>query len=119
MKMYAIGFIVSLVLTLAAFGLTSLHVDSRHASIPHEFLIPIIIGLAVAQLITQLLFFVHLGRESKPRLHLVSFLFMLLVLVIVVGGSLWIMANLDYNMMHHSDKVEEYLLHDEGIHTHE
>jgi heme/copper-type cytochrome/quinol oxidase subunit 4 len=27
------------------------------------------------------------------------FLFMLIVLVIVVGGSLWIMHNLDYNMM--------------------
>jgi len=32
-----------------------------------------IVGLAVTQLLVQLVFFLHLGRESKPRLNLVIF----------------------------------------------
>ena len=42
-----------------------------------------------------------------------AFLFMMLIVVIVVIGSLWIMTNLDYNMM--PDEVETYILEEEGF----
>lgn len=96
---YVIGFVLSLTLTLIAFGLLIQHLDNHHAGLSHTFIFWSIVGLAIVQLIIQLVFFLHLGRESRPRWNLIVALFMLMVLVIVVFGSLWIMQNLDYNMM--------------------
>lgn len=103
---YSVGFALSIILTLAAY--VSVVNKSQNA----RTVVIIIVGLAIAQLLTQLLFFLHLGRESKPRLRLVVFLFMTLVLGILVIGSLWIMDNLDYNMMPH--EVNEYLQKQQG-----
>ena len=114
MKSYVSGFIISLILTLMAFALVSQHIDSSHEAMSHSVLIPIVIALAITQLVVQLVFFLHMGRESKPRLNLTAFLFMILVVVLLVGGSLWIMANLDYHGMHNKN-VEKSIIQDEGI----
>ncbi len=58
-----------------------------------------IVGLALVQAIFQLLFFLHLGQEAKPRWEMLVFYFMLLVLFIVVIGSLWIMNDLNNRVM--------------------
>ncbi len=115
MKSYISGYIISLILTLTAFALVAQHVNSEHQALPHEVLIPTIIVFAIIQLIAQLVLFLHLGKESKPRFNLTIFLFMLLVVGLLVGGSLWIMSNLDYHGMHDKN-VEEYIIHDEGVH---
>ncbi|MBA3757678.1 cytochrome o ubiquinol oxidase subunit IV [Candidatus Saccharibacteria bacterium] len=105
---YLFGFILSLELTLAAYFLVVNRVlESRQ-------LILTIMGLGVAQLLVQLVFFLHLGRESKPRWNLTVFSFMALVLVVLVGGSLWIMSNLDYNTMTPTE-IETKLLEEEAI----
>jgi cytochrome o ubiquinol oxidase operon protein cyoD len=71
-------------------------------------------GLAVMQLVIQVVFFLHIGRGS--RLKLVTFGFALLIILIVVVGSIWIMNNLNYNMMHMThDEMEIYLKQHEGI----
>ena len=89
---YISGFVISLLLTLLAYLLVVKDVvDAR-------FVIPAIVVLALTQFVVQLVFFLHLGREAKPRWNMMAFLFMLLVVFIVVGGSLWIMQNLDYHM---------------------
>jgi cytochrome o ubiquinol oxidase operon protein cyoD len=90
---YVCGFLLSLLLTLAAYYSVVHHVSAGNVAIA------VIVGLAIAQLMTQLTFFLHLGQEGKPRLNLTVFVFMLMVIGIVVIGSLWIMHNLDYNMM--------------------
>lgn len=92
---YRVGFILSLVLTFVAFWLVMGTNLSGHT------LIGTLMILAVAQLYVQLHFFIHLGQETKPRWNLLAFLFMLLVVLIIVVGSLWIMDNLNYNMMPH------------------
>ena len=89
---YITGFVFSLLLTVLAYLVVVNDIVAAH------FIIPAIVVLAVAQLVVQLVFFLHLGRETKPRWNLMAFLFMLLVVFIVVVGSLWIMKNLDYNM---------------------
>lgn len=96
---YAVGFALSIALTLIAFMLVQQHVGSGHTQISHQMATIGIVSFAVVQLIVQLVFFLHLGQENRPRWNLVVFLFMLIVLVIVVFGSLWIMQNLNYNMM--------------------
>ena len=113
---YVIGFLLSLLLTLAAYILVYRHVHSLHYEYSHAFLRMSIASLAIAQLLVQLIFFLHLGRESKPRWNLLVFGFALSVVVIVVFGSLWIMNNLDYNMQHMTPQETNTYLHDhEGL----
>lgn len=108
---YMIGFTLSLILTLGAFGLVMYHIDT--GQFQREFVFAVLAITAVTQLIVQLVFFFHLGREPKPRLNTVSFLFMTMVVVIIGFGSLWIMYNLNYNMMPH--EVETYIQEEENI----
>jgi cytochrome o ubiquinol oxidase operon protein cyoD len=108
LKGYLIGFIASLILTLAAYFLVAHHILAGNS------LVAAITVLAVSQLIVQLLFFLHLGRESKPRWNLVFFGFMFLIVGILVIGSLWIMNNLNYNTMS-PQATDTYIIKDEGI----
>lgn len=93
-----IGFISSIVLTLAAYTLVDIHINSLHETISHEVLIPTIMVLAFVQLLIQLIYFLHLNRESGPRWNLFVFLSTAALLVVVIGGSLWIMNHLNYHM---------------------
>jgi len=104
---YVTGFLLSVMLTLAAYFTA---VDGALA--PRSIGI-VVVGLAIAQLLVQLVFFLHLGRETKPRHQLLVFCFTLVVLAIVVYGSIWIMDNLNYNMMPH--EMDEQLIEEEGI----
>jgi cytochrome o ubiquinol oxidase operon protein cyoD len=90
---YVIGFLASLALTMFAYALVSGRI------LTGDSLLLVIGGLALVQMIVQLFFFLHMADESRPRFRLVSFGFMLSILVIVVAGSLWIMYHLNYNMM--------------------
>jgi cytochrome o ubiquinol oxidase operon protein cyoD len=108
---YTIGFILSLLLTMAAYFAVRLH--------PNMHVLLIILGvLAVVQMVVQLIFFLHLGEEVGPKYKLASFVFMIGILVIVVGGSIWIMNNLNYNMMQMSPTEKtNYMMtqHDKGF----
>lgn len=92
-KSYSLGLLLCLLLTLAAYSLVVKHL------LTGPTLIFAVIGLALLQAIVQLLLFLHVGDEPKPYWNLMVFLFMLLVVVILVFGSLWIMYNLDYRTM--------------------
>lgn len=93
LKSYLVGFVVCVLLTAASFFLVITRILSGSA------LMYAIIGLALVQAIIQLLFFLHVGQEAKPRWETVVFYFMLLILLIIVLGSLWIMADLNERMM--------------------
>jgi heme/copper-type cytochrome/quinol oxidase subunit 4 len=62
----------------------------------------------------QLIFFVHLDQERKPRWNLMVLLFAVLVVVIICFGSLWIMKNLNYHAPMH-DNIDEQMMKNEGI----
>lgn len=92
-KSYVIGFIFSIALTLLAYYFVSEKIYSGWV------LNTIIILLSIIQVVVQLIFFLHLGEDSKPYWNTLAFLFMVLVVAIVIPGSLWIMNNLNYRMM--------------------
>lgn len=92
-KTYTTGFVLSLLLTFIAFFLVYKRFLSR------DVLMGTLVGLALIQLFVQLHFFLNFGRESKPRWNTLLFIFMGVVVVILVFGSLWIMHNLNYRMM--------------------
>lgn len=99
LRSYIAGFALSIILTLAAYFIADYHIATAHHGLSHELLTVGILGLAVVQLVVQLLFFLHLGRGSNAKWNILALLFMLLVVFILVFGSLWIMNNLNYNMM--------------------
>lgn len=93
LKAYIIGFVLSLILTIASFLSVSLQLFQGSS------LVYILLALALTQAVTQLLFFLHLGQEEKPRWETLVFFFMVLVLLIIVLGSLWIMYDLNDRVM--------------------
>jgi cytochrome o ubiquinol oxidase operon protein cyoD len=104
---YALGYIVSIGLTIIAYLLVTHHVAGR------DVLIGLAATLALIQFIAQLLFFLHLGTETKPRWKLMVFSFMLLVVAILVFGSIWIMSNLNYHMT--QTQINNYLNSQDGL----
>lgn len=93
-KSYIVGFIISIVLTLLSFGAVRFHLLSNTG------LYVAITIFALTQLYVQVVYFLHLSTKSESRWNLVAFFFSLVVVLILVFGSLWIMVNLHYNMMH-------------------
>lgn len=107
LMMYLVGFGLSVILTFLAYASVVSKAYSARVTIG------LVVFFAVIQLFVQLIFFLHLGREAKPRWRWVTLGFGALVVGIVVFGSLWIMDNLNYNMMHSPDKMHEYM-HKQG-----
>lgn len=93
LKAYLIGFVLSILLNLAAYFLAARHLFSGIA------LDSSLAVLGIVQAIVQLVFFLHMLKEPRPRWNLIIFYFMLMVLAIIVFGSIWIMDNLNYNLM--------------------
>ena len=89
-KPLILAFVFSILLTIAAYRIVTRH----HLS--NTTLIYTILALALAQAVIQLIFYFHIGLEARPAWNLITLLFMVLVMIIVVGGSLWIMHNLRY-----------------------
>lgn len=112
---YITGFILSLGLTMTAYLLVKKHLSTHHLYPSDHFMLVSLIFLAIVQLSVQLIFFLHLDRERKPRWNLQVMFFMLIILLIIVIGSLWIMANLNYRMADSPQKVNQYLNSQDGL----
>lgn len=89
-KPLVVGFVFSLLLTIAAIWISLLH---------GMFVKPLILICALAQATFQLIFFMHLGVEEKPRWNLITFWLLSLMIFVIVAGSIWIMYHLNYNVM--------------------
>lgn len=109
---YFIGFFASIALTFLAYILVMMH-NSRHELISSNALIPAILALAVIQLIIQLVFFLHLLKESRPRWNLVILISTVGIILIMVIGSIWIMNHLNYNMT--QQRVNKYVQSQDGF----
>ncbi|MFY9958795.1 cytochrome o ubiquinol oxidase subunit IV [Bradyrhizobium sp.] len=58
-----------------------------------------IIVLAIAQMGVHLVFFLHITTGPDNANNVLALAFGLLIVFLVIAGSLWIMANLNHNMM--------------------
>lgn len=100
LKAYVIGFFASLLLTTGSFLLVITNiVTGKHLAYA-------LVALALVQAVVQLLFFLHVGQEAKPRWETIIFSFMFLILVIIAAGSLWVMDDLDERTMRQMDMTE-------------
>ncbi|WP_369469649.1 cytochrome o ubiquinol oxidase subunit IV, partial [Enterobacter cloacae] len=73
-KSYLIGFVLCALLTVVPFALVMNPVLSRPLTL---FLL---VGFAVAQILVQLVYFLHMDRKSEGGWNLASFVFTLVIL---------------------------------------
>lgn len=93
LKSYATGFILSIVLTIIPFALV------MTGALPGSYMMSGIFAAAVLQIVVHLHYFLHLDTSSSMRWNVMALVFALLIIILFVGGSLWIMAHLKDRMM--------------------
>jgi len=90
---YLIGFFLSVVLTAIPFGLI------MSGALPSGTAIPLCVGFGVVQMVVHLVYFLHMNAASSRSWNMAALVFTVIIVAMVVGGSLWVMAHLDANMM--------------------
>lgn len=92
-KEYVIGLILSIVLTAIPFGLVMTGAAGEALSIT------LILLCAVAQVMVQLVFFLHMNASSDQFWNTTSGVFAVILVAILIVGSIWIMRHLNHNML--------------------
>ena len=90
---YLTGFVLALVLTLIPFGLVAAD------ALPRSTALIVIAIAALLQVLVHLYFFLHLNLSTTPRENILAIAFAAVLIFIMVGGSLWIMLDLNERMM--------------------
>ena len=90
---YLIGLALAAALTAASFYLAGSGLIYGPA-IPAA-----LVALAVAQMGVHLVFFLHLTTGPDNTNNVLALAFGILIVTLVIVGSLWIMANLNHNMV--------------------
>ncbi|MEQ9451600.1 MAG: cytochrome o ubiquinol oxidase subunit IV [Pseudomonadales bacterium] len=93
LRTYQIGFVSAVLLTVIPFTLV------RYQVLPSGMLLPVIAALAVLQVGVHFRFFLGMRVKSSTIEELVSLAFALTLIVLLVGGSVWIMSDLSGRMM--------------------
>lgn len=92
---YLMGFVLSAIMTLAAFSLVIKKV------LTVKYLYIALTVLVLIQLFVQVRCFLRLHANAEDKQwNMIALVFTILVSAVIVIGSLWIMYNLNYNMMH-------------------
>ena len=93
LRSYVAGFALAVLLTVPPFAFVAWHGAS------HTTILWIVAGTAVAQIAVHLHYFLHINLSRSKRDDLQLILFSLLIVVMMVGGTLWILGNLHARMM--------------------
>ena len=89
------GFIICAVLAYIAMYIV------EHKSMDYDGLISVVSVLAVLQLLAQIFLFLRLNsRTAEGKWNMWTFIFTILIIAIIFIGTLWIMYNLNYYMVH-------------------
>ncbi|MBP2170141.1 cytochrome o ubiquinol oxidase operon protein cyoD [Erwinia toletana] len=94
-KSYMIGFVLSIILTGIPFWMV------MDGGATHSTILAVVLICAVVQVLVHLGYFLHLNTKTEDGWNMVAIVFAALIILIVVVGSIWIMWNLNYNMMVH------------------
>ena len=90
---YTIGLVLAVALTATSFWVAN-------TSLLWGPGIPLgLVVLAIAQMGIHLVFFLHITTGPDNTNNVLALAFGVLIVILVIGGSLWIMANLNHNMM--------------------
>jgi cytochrome o ubiquinol oxidase operon protein cyoD len=90
---YLIGLFLAILLTATSFFIAGTDLVWT-PSIPVALVV-----LAIAQMGVHLVFFLHITTGPDNTNNVMALAFGVLIVVLLLGGSLWIRANLNHNMM--------------------
>jgi len=90
---YGVGLSLAILLTVTSFFVAGTDLVWQ-PSIPVALVV-----LAIAQMGVHLVFFLHITTGPDNTNNVMALAFGVLIVVLLIGGSLWIMANLNHNMM--------------------
>jgi len=93
LKTYLTGFILSLILTAIPFALVMSGGWSSSATLAVIFI------AGAIQIFAHLHYFLHVDTSSTARWNIVALLFTIAIMVLFVGGTIWILFDLNYRMM--------------------
>ncbi len=113
---YLKGFTFALILTLLAFGLVIVgagvpfgpitlvlplrpYGEITLGEMPRGLMMSGIFFLAILQILIHLRYFLHLGFGPSQRWNVLALLFTALIMIIMAGGTLWLICSLDSMMM--------------------
>lgn len=91
---YLTGFVLAVILTVIPFWLVLDHVIANR-----QLLILVILALAVVQIFVHIVYFLHLDTRSEAGWNMMAFIFTAVLVIIVLGASIWVMYNENANMM--------------------
>ena len=90
---YTAGLALAIVATIGSFV-----VSQTHLLWPPGIPVGLVV-LAFAQIGVHLVFFLHLGSGPDNTNNILALAFGVLIVFLVITGSIWIIANLNWNMM--------------------
>lgn len=90
---YAIGFVLSAVLTAIPFWL----VMAR--PFPNGLTAALVVAFAAVQMIVHMIYFLHMNGKAEGGWTMTALIFTIIVVAIMLTGSLWVMYHLNANMM--------------------
>ena len=102
---YTIGLLLAIVLTAASFWVANTSLLWSPG---------VVLGLAVlaiAQMGVHLVFFLHITSGPDNTNNVLALAYGVLIVVLVVVGSLWIMSNLNDNMMPPAELMNLHMQH--------
>jgi cytochrome o ubiquinol oxidase operon protein cyoD len=90
---YLVGYAAAAILTIGAFA------AAQSGALTPASVTAAITVLAVGQMLVHLIFFLHISTTPNQRINILAFAVTMLIVLLIVGGSLWIMSHLQSNMM--------------------
>jgi cytochrome o ubiquinol oxidase operon protein cyoD len=102
---YTIGLILAVILTVTSFWVANTTLLWA-PGIPLGLAV-----LAIAQMGVHLVFFLHITTGPDNTNNVLALAFGVLIVILVVAGSLWIMTNLNDNMMPPAELMNMHMQH--------
>jgi cytochrome o ubiquinol oxidase operon protein cyoD len=90
---YLVGYVASVLLTFGSF------VAVQSSALTPSSVTAAVTVLAIAQMLVHLIFFLHINTSPNQRTNILAFAVTMFIVIVIVAGSLWIMAHLESNMM--------------------
>ncbi len=102
---YTVGLVLAVILTATSFW-------AANTSLLWAPGVPLgLVVLAIAQMGVHLVFFLHITTGPDNTNNALALAFGMLIVTLVVAGSVWIMANLNQNMMPPAELMNLHMQH--------
>ncbi|WP_208437241.1 cytochrome o ubiquinol oxidase subunit IV [Bartonella taylorii] len=101
---YLVGFILAVFFTLGSF-IPVMYGMMESWAISTK--VAYLIGMAIIQIIVQIVFFLHLNSGPDAKWNLSALWFAVICVFIIIGGTWWAISHLNYNMMGGSGRIIE------------